>query len=52
MEKYQIFFASSALLILANNWHIISNNSFIPGLFDYIAYGVFILGIFSLMKAS
>jgi hypothetical protein len=50
MKKYQIFAVSSILLILANYWHIISSNPFIPRLFDYIAYGFFIFGIFKLFK--
>jgi hypothetical protein len=49
MKKYQIFAASTVFLILANYWHIISRSTLIPRLFDYIAYGFFIFGIFKLI---
>jgi len=50
MEKYQIFATSTALMILANYWHIISSSSIIPISFDYLAYGFFIFGIFKLTE--
>jgi hypothetical protein len=50
MKKYQIFALSTALMILANYWHFLSSNSFIPRFFDYLAYGFFIFGIFKLFK--
>ncbi len=45
MKKYQIFATSALLLILANYWHLINSNSFIPRSADYIAYGFFIFGL-------
>lgn len=50
MKKYQIFAASSVLFMLANNWHLVSYNSLFPRLFDYVAYGFFIFGIFKLSE--
>jgi len=50
MKKYQIFATSSVLLILANYWHIINRTPLIPRLFDYMAYGFFIFGIFKIIR--
>lgn len=52
MKKYQIFFASSALFVLANNWYVVSNSKLIPRLFDYIAYGLFIWGVYEIYKET
>jgi len=50
MKKYQIFSISATLLIMANYWHIISSDPFLPRMFDYIAYIFFMFGIFKLLK--
>lgn len=50
MKKYQLFFISSILFIFANNWYILSDITYIPRLFDYVAYGFFIFGIFKLIN--
>ena len=50
MEKYQAFAISSILFILANNFYLLSSNPYLPRLFDYIAYGFFIFGIFKLIN--
>lgn len=50
MEKYQIFVVSTILLIMANYWHLISRSALTPRLFDYVAYGLFLFGIYKLIK--
>ncbi len=52
MEKYQAFLISALLLILANYWYLFSDNSLLPRLFDYVAYGFFILGLYKLAKSK